>query len=168
MQLTVMAGLADPAARFPRRPACPGPVPRHVDPGETQAVAERFLAARTTADPLVALAYQQLETQTDQQFAALTDPHGPYRITVAATSEATPYADAGELITSVLASRTLEVTTSPADRAHPLLGRGVLSLARATRPLHRPCPPGRRHRAARRDQRAMDHRPGRRAQGGAA
>jgi hypothetical protein len=122
MQLTVMASLADPAAGFPRRPACPRPVPRHVDPGETQAVAERFLAARTTADPLVALAYQQLETQTDQQFAALTDRHGPYRITVVATGEAAPYADAGELITSVLASRTLEVTTSPADRAHPLLG----------------------------------------------
>ena len=87
MQLTVMAGLADPAARFPRRPACPRPVPRHVDPGETRAVAERFLAARTTADPLVALAYQQLETQTDQQFAALTDPHGPYRIAVVATNQ---------------------------------------------------------------------------------
>jgi hypothetical protein len=118
----VMPGLVDPAISFPRRLADPRPVPRHVDLGETRAIADCFLAARTRADRLVALAYQQLERQTDQQFAALTDPNGPYRIRIADTSEATPYRDSGELIASVMATRTLEVTMSPADRAHPLLG----------------------------------------------
>ena len=117
-----MASLVDPAIGIPRRLARPGPVLRHVHPSETRAIAECFISARTRVDHLVALAYRQLEMQTDQQFAALTDPQGPYRITVVATSELTPYSDAGELLASVLVSRTLEVTTSPEDRAHPLLG----------------------------------------------
>jgi hypothetical protein len=117
----LIASLVDPAIGIPRRPARPAPALRRVRPGETQAVADGFISSRTSADPLVALAYQRLEMQPDQQFAALTDPQGPYRIAVVGTSEATPYSDAGELIASVLASRTLEVTTSPADRAHPLL-----------------------------------------------
>jgi hypothetical protein len=37
----------------------------------------------------------------------------------------TPYSGAEELAASVLSSRTLEVTTSAADRAHPLLGGEV-------------------------------------------
>ncbi len=121
----VIARLVDPAIGAPRRPARPGPVLRHVQPGETQAIAECFLSASTSGGPLAALAYQQLERQTDRQFAALTDPQGPYRITVAATGQATPYRDAGELIAAVLSTRTLEVTTSPADRAHRLLGGEV-------------------------------------------
>ena len=120
-----MASLVDAAIGFPRRPARPRPVPRHVRPGETRAIAECFISARTRGDPLVALAYQRLELQTDRQFAALTDPQGPYRITVVGTSAVTPYCDAGELAASVLTSRTLEVTTSPADRSHPLLGGEV-------------------------------------------
>jgi hypothetical protein len=119
-----IASLVDPALGLPCQPARPRPAPRHVHPGETQAVAECFISARTRTDPLVTLAYQRLQTQTDQQFAALTDPGGPYRITVAGTSQVTPYRDAGELIASVLTSRILEVTRSPADRAHPLLGGG--------------------------------------------
>jgi hypothetical protein len=115
-----MARLVDPAIGFPRRPVHPRPVPRPVRPSETQAVAESFISARTRADPLAALAYQQLEAQTDRQFAALTDPEGPYRITVAGTREITPYANAEELIASVLTSRTLEITAP--DRVHPLLG----------------------------------------------
>jgi hypothetical protein len=98
-------------------------VPRHVHPSETQAIAECFISARTRTGSLVALAYQQLELQTDRQFAALTDPRGPYRITVVDTSGATPYGDAAELITSVRTSRVLEIARSPADRAHPVLGR---------------------------------------------
>jgi hypothetical protein len=112
----------DPAIGIPVRSA---PAPRPVEPGQTQAVADCFIAARTSADPLVALAYQQLEAQTDRQFAALTDPQGPYRITVVGTGQAVPYRDATELIAAVLTSRTLEVTTSAADRAHPLLGGEV-------------------------------------------
>lgn len=117
-----VAGLVDPTIGFPRRQACSRPTTRHVRPSETQAVGECFLSARTRVDPLVALAYRQLEAQTDQQFAALTDPCGPYRITVVGTREVTPYATAGELIDSVLATRTLEITRTPADRRHPLLG----------------------------------------------
>jgi hypothetical protein len=117
----LIASLLAPACGSPLRPTRPRPVLRHVRLNESQAIAECFISARNRADPLVAMAYQQLETQTDQQFAALTDPRGPYRFTVVGTSVITPYSDAGELIASVLASRTLEVTTSAADRAHPLL-----------------------------------------------
>jgi len=117
----LIASLVDPAISIPRQPPHPVPALRYVQPAQTQAAADSFISARTNADPLVALAYRQLEMQTDQQFAALTSRQGPYRITVVGTCEATPYSDAGELITSVLAARTLEVTTSAADRAHPLL-----------------------------------------------
>jgi hypothetical protein len=113
--------LADPAIGLPRRPPRPAPATRPVQPAETQAIADCFLAGKTTTDPLTAQAYRRLETQTDRQFAMLTDPRGLYRITVVATGQATPYHDAGELIASVLAARTLEVTTSAEDRAHPLL-----------------------------------------------
>jgi hypothetical protein len=108
----------------------------HVDPAETQAVAEGFIAARTKVSSLVALAYEQLERQTDRQFAALTDPHGSYRITVVGTGVATPYRDAGELIASVLATRTLEVTSSAADRAHPLLSGEVGGAYHRFRAVH--------------------------------
>ena len=101
-----IAGLADPGIGFPRRLARPRPVPRHVQPYETQEIAECFISARTRAEPVVAQAYRQLEAQTDQQFAALTDPQGPYRVTVVGTSERTPYSDAEELAASVLNSRT--------------------------------------------------------------
>jgi len=121
----LVASLVDPAIGFPRRPGRPRPDLRHVDPSETQAVAECFISARMSADLLVARAYQQLEVQTDRQFAALTNSQGPYRIRVVNTSELTPYCDAEELTASVLASRTLEVTTAAADRAHPLLGGEV-------------------------------------------
>jgi hypothetical protein len=121
----LIAGLTDPAIGFPRPPARCRPAPRHVHPSETEAIAQCFISARTRADPLVALAYQQLEAQTDRQFRALTDPHGRYRITVVGTGELTPYSDAAQLIASVLSSRILEVTTSAADRSHPLLGGEV-------------------------------------------
>lgn len=118
-----IAGLVDPAIGLPGRLTRSRPALRRVDPGETQAIADCFSTARTRADPLVALAYQRLESQTDEQFAALTDQCGPYRIRVVGTRETTPYADAGELIASVHDSRTLEVTRP--DRAHPLLGSEV-------------------------------------------
>ena len=117
-----IANLADPAVRSGCRAGFPRPPVLHRLTGsEAQEIAECFISARTRADSLVAVAYQQLEEQTDRQFAVLTDPRGPYRITVAGTGQATPYRDADELIASVSATRTLEVTTSPADRAHPLL-----------------------------------------------
>ncbi len=122
---TLLASLVDPRIRFSLRTAKPRLALRHVDPTETRDVAEAFIAARTTADPLVALAYAELEMQTDRQYKVLTDPAGPYRLTVASTGQLTPYSDAEELIASVLATRTLEVTTSAADRAHPLLSGEV-------------------------------------------
>lgn len=132
----VMATLADPAISLPRQPDGRRPAVRCVPPGETQAVAERFAAARTTtADPFVVQAYQQLEAQTDWQFAALTQPWGRYRITVVSTNEATPYASADELIAAVLATRTLEVTASP-GRPHPLLGHAAGSAYFRFRAVH--------------------------------
>jgi len=120
-----IASLVAPACGLPRRLTRPRPVLRRVRPSETQAIADSFISARSRAGPLVAQAYRQLETQTDRQFATLTDPQGPYRITVVGTGNDTPYSDADELTASVLSSRTLEVTTSAADRAHPLLAGEV-------------------------------------------
>jgi hypothetical protein len=117
----LIASLADPRIHSRRRAGLPRPALRHLCRSEAQEIAECFIFARTKTDSLVALAYQQLEMQTDRQFAALTDSRGPYRIKVVGTGEAAPYCDADELIASVFATRTLEVTTAPADRAHPLL-----------------------------------------------
>ena len=117
--------LVDPAIGIPRLAGRTRPALRHVQAGETEAIADCFRSARTGSDPLVIAAYRQLEKQTDRLFAALTDPRGPYRITVIGTCEPAPYRDARELIASVLSCRTLEVTRSDADRAHPLLGSGV-------------------------------------------
>ena len=124
-QPPMLLALVDPAIRFSFRTTRTRPALHHVNLTETQDVAAAFIAARTTADPLVALAYWRLEMQTDRQYKALTDPSGPYRLTVVNTAQLTPYADAEELIASVLATRTLEVTTSAADRAHPLLDGAV-------------------------------------------
>ena len=132
----LMATFADPTIDRPHQPNGPRPALRHVPPGETQAAAERFAAARTkTADPRVVHAYQQLEAQTDRQYAALTQPQGRYRFTVVATSAATPYASAQELIAAVLATRTLEVTASP-GRPHPLLGHAAGSAYFRFRAVH--------------------------------
>ena len=120
--VAITASLLDPAIGIPHQPTRTAPSLRHVPAAETEAVAGCFIAARPGTDPLVVEAYRQLELQTDRQFATLTDPAGPYRMRVVSTSVATPYSDAGELIESVLAARTLEVTTSRADRPHPLLG----------------------------------------------
>ena len=124
-QPPMLLALVDPAIRFSFRTTRTRPALHHVNLTETQDLAAAFIAARTTTDPLVALAYWQLEMQTDRQYKALTDPSGPYRLTVVSTAQLTPYADAEELIASVLATRTLEVTTSAADRAHPLLDGAV-------------------------------------------
>jgi len=119
----LIASLLDPAIGSRHRPEQANPVPRRVRPSETAAIADGFISARTRRDSFIAVAYRQLEAQTDQQFAALTDPAGPYRLTVVGTREITPYASAAELIASVRATRTLEITAP--DRAHPLLGSEV-------------------------------------------
>ena len=119
--LLSIANLVDPAIGLPRRPARVTSALHRAEPGVTQLAGEWFTAARTrTTDPLVRLAYRQLEEQTDRQYAALTDPGGAYRLSVVATRQITPYDNAAELIASVLATRTLEVPAP--DRPHPLLG----------------------------------------------
>ena len=120
--VVITASLVDPAIGIRHQPTHTALSVHHVRAEETAAVADCFIAARPGANPLVAEAYRQLALQTDRQFAALTDPGGPYRITVVGTREVTPYATAEELIASVLATRTLEITRTPADRIHPLLG----------------------------------------------
>jgi hypothetical protein len=118
----VIGRLIDSALGLQRRPTVTRPIPHHVDPAETLEAAEQFIAARTRASPLVARAYEQLEDQTNRMYAVLTSEGGPYRLTVVPTSQTTPYNDADELIESVLATRTLEMTTSHMDRMHPSLG----------------------------------------------
>lgn len=131
----LIANLADPATHSRRRGGFPSRV-LHRPRSETQEIAECFIAARTRADSLVARAYQQLEEQPDRQFTPLTDPQGPYRITVVGTGQATPCRDADELIASVFATRTLEVMTSPADRAHLLLSGEVGGVYYRFRAVH--------------------------------
>ncbi len=119
--VVITGSLMDQANDMPHQPTHTARSVHQVRAEETAAVADCFIAARPGANPLVAEAYRQLALQTDRQFAALTAPAGPYRMTVVSTSVATPYSDASELTESVLATRTLEVT-SRADRPHPLLG----------------------------------------------
>ena len=132
----LIESLIDPAIAILRQRARAAPRVRPVAASETEAVADCFRAARPQADALVTAAYLQLETQTDRQFAALTDPAGPYRMTVVSTKVAMPYRDAGELIESVLTSRRLEVTTTRADRPHPLLGGEANSAYYRFRAVH--------------------------------
>jgi hypothetical protein len=117
----MLANLVQPqlraALRLPRRPHRV----QHVAAATTRDAADRFLAAPTRIDSLVARAYRDLERQTDRQFTALTSPSGPYQLTVVATGQPEPYANADELIESVQTTRVLEVTTAAADRTHPLL-----------------------------------------------
>jgi hypothetical protein len=97
------------------------------DSGEinTVSAADAFIAAKASRAPLVRRAYEELEAQTDRMFAVLVDPSGPYQFAVVDTALETPYDGAEELISSVLESRTLQVTRSPADRTHPFLDCGM-------------------------------------------
>ena len=93
-----LANLPDPTIRLTVRSTKPGPALHHVDPTETLDAAEAFIAARTTADPLVALAYGELERQTDRQYKALTDPSAPYRLTDVSTGQVTPFRAVHDLV----------------------------------------------------------------------
>jgi hypothetical protein len=75
-------------------------------------------------DPLVVAAYTQLVTECDRLFRHLTSPDRPDRIHMVFTTCAAPYADAHELISSVIEDRLLEVTTvaTQRDRHHPVMG----------------------------------------------
>jgi hypothetical protein len=94
-----------------------------VDPAAGRAVAAAYTDAPTTRDPLVAAAYAQLVTESDQLFQHLTSPDRPDRVHIAFTTCPMPYADAHELMSSVDHDRLLEVTTvaTKRDRHHPLM-----------------------------------------------
>jgi hypothetical protein len=97
---------------------------RQVDPGVAHNIAQWFLDAPALGGGrLVPTAYQELQVQTDRQFAELTAPDGPFGYTVAWTREPLPYSTATELIQSVRATGVLEVTSARVDRdrLHPAL-----------------------------------------------
>lgn len=87
-------------------------------------VAANFSHARSTPGaPLVAAAYAQLQTQTDEMFARLTDRDRARGIRVVFTRSSVPYIGDRELIDAVRDERILEITTaaSEPERRHPLL-----------------------------------------------
>jgi hypothetical protein len=96
-----------------------------LDPANLRDLAGCFASARTqTTSPLVRAAYEQLQRQTDRQYAALTDPGARHPLTVVYTRETALYATNEELIDWVRATGVLEVTVAAVDREriHPLLG----------------------------------------------
>jgi hypothetical protein len=97
---------------------------RRVNTDVARDIAERFLDAPALAGKsLVAAAYQELQEQTDRQFAELTRPAGPFGYTVVWTELPDPYSSDTELIEAVRASGVLEITVARADRErlHPAL-----------------------------------------------
>lgn len=100
-----------------------------VDPTAAHGVAAAYVSMRCArgCDPLVAAAYAQLVTESDQLFRRLTSPDRPDRVHIVFTTCPTPYADAHELISSVRHDRLLEVTTiaTHRDRHHPLMGNDL-------------------------------------------
>jgi hypothetical protein len=97
---------------------------RRVDPDVARDIAQRFLdAPALSGERLVTAAYQELQVQTDRQFAELTEPDGPFGYTVAWTKQPDPYSTDTELIEAVRATGVLEVTAARADRErlHPAL-----------------------------------------------
>lgn len=132
----MLAALLDPAIRRSRSVMTIDPPAPAVEAAVIRDAADRFVDAPTTFGPVVAHAYQDLAEQTDRQFAALTDPNGPYRLRVVYTAEAVPYDDADQLIAAVRSLRTLEATTTDRDRRHPLLGGSVSSAYFRFRAVH--------------------------------
>jgi hypothetical protein len=97
---------------------------RRVDPDVARDIAQRFLAAPAQGGArLVTTAYQELQVQTDRQFAELTKPDGAYGYTVVWTKLPDPYSSEAELIEAVRATGVLEITVARADRdrLHPAL-----------------------------------------------
>jgi hypothetical protein len=95
-----------------------------VDSAAAHDVAAAYVDTRSQPHPLVAAAYAQLATESDQLFQRLTSPARPDRVRIAFTRCPTPYASASELIDSVRRDRLLEVVTAAVqpDGRHPLMG----------------------------------------------
>jgi hypothetical protein len=112
---------------------------RRVSPHAARDIALWFLdAPALDRDRLVAAAYEELQVQTDRQFAELTRPDGPFGYTVAWTTRPAPYSTAPELIEAVRATGVLEVTAARADRdrLHPLLDCAVAGPYDRLRAVH--------------------------------
>jgi hypothetical protein len=97
---------------------------RRVDPDVARDIARWFLGAPAQGGArLAATAYQELQEQTDRQFAALTKPDGAYGYAVVWTKLPDPYSTEVELIEAVRTTGVLEITVARADRdrLHPAL-----------------------------------------------
>lgn len=119
MSAVAAPGRSGPAVR-------PGPAVR-VDPGAAHEAAAAYLAAPSRRDPLVSAAYARLVAECDRLYGRLTSPDVPDPLRVVFTTCPLPYADASELIESVVHDRLLEVDTVAGhpDRRHPLMGCGL-------------------------------------------
>ncbi|HKA03543.1 MAG TPA: hypothetical protein VKD67_04420, partial [Acidimicrobiales bacterium] len=98
-----------------------------VDPAAARDVAAAYADTRRRPDALVAAAYAQLATESDQLFRRITAADRRDRVRVVFTTCSKPYATASELIESVRSDRLLEVVTvaTDNDRRHPLMGCDV-------------------------------------------
>ena len=87
-------------------------------------VAAAYVDTRDRRDAAISAAFTQLVTETDRLFCSITRDARPSALRVFFTICAMPYRDARELITAVIATRTLEVPTVSIDRdrRHPLMG----------------------------------------------
>jgi hypothetical protein len=95
------------------------PTVHHIAREQAELVASAFLdAPRTSTDPLVLAAYDQLAAQADEWFALLAGPRAATPIRIVHTRTPEPYASGQELAERVRADHVLEL--SPA-RPHPLL-----------------------------------------------
>jgi hypothetical protein len=88
-------------------------------------VGESYLSARDSShEPLVVVAYDHLQAETDQLFYALVRNDVPHPVRVVFTRCLEPYECDAELITAVRACGVLEIVTAAvnSERIHPLLG----------------------------------------------
>jgi hypothetical protein len=86
---------------------------------------EWYLHSRSAhRDPMVIEAYTQLQSETDRLFTMITRDGSPWAARVMFTRCGQPYETDAELIGSVRANGTLEITSaaSVGTRLHPLLG----------------------------------------------
>jgi hypothetical protein len=93
--------------------------------GVTVDVGTSYLSATSTPrDPVVAVAYERLQAETDRLFDTVVRSEDPTAVRIVFTRSRDPYSTAAELIEAARTSRTLEITTAAAypEPIHPLLG----------------------------------------------
>ena len=95
-----------------------------VDPSMAAAIGEWYLQSRSAhLDPKVIAAYRQLQKETDHLYIHLTRDASLWPTRVVFTRCGQPYESDEELVRSVRATGTLEITSAVAagERLHPLL-----------------------------------------------